>query len=62
METIPAKITPKLAQEMDILVQEGWYASRSEMIRDGLRELIKKLKTERLMQAIKEDVEWGLKE
>ncbi|MBI4043925.1 MAG: hypothetical protein HY393_03930 [Candidatus Diapherotrites archaeon] len=61
METVPAKITPKLVQEMDDLVKDGWYASRSEVIRDGVRELVKKLRSERIMRAIKEDVEWGLK-
>ncbi|HLC75436.1 MAG TPA: ribbon-helix-helix domain-containing protein [Candidatus Nanoarchaeia archaeon] len=60
MEAIPAKMTPKLVQEMDQIVKEGWYANRSELMRDALREMIRKLKTERLEAAIKEDVKWGL--
>ena len=60
MKTIPAKVTTKLVMEIDELVKEGWYANRSEAIRDAIRELVKKLKTERLEQAIKEDVKWGL--
>ena len=60
MEAIPAKITSKLIQEMDEIIKEGWYANRSEFIRDAVRESIKKMKAERLEAAIKEDVKWGL--
>ena len=61
MEVVPAKVTPKIIEEIDVLVKDGWYASRSEVIRDAVRELVKKMKSERLAAAIKEDVEWGLK-
>lgn len=60
METVPAKLTKKLIFEADALIKEGWYANKSELIRDAVRELIKKLKAERLESAIKEDVLWGL--
>ena len=60
MEAIPAKITPRLINEMDEIIKEGWYANRSELIRDAIRETIKRLKTERLEAAIKEDIQWGL--
>lgn len=60
MEAVPAKITPKLILEMDEIIQEGWYANRSELIRDAIREKIKKIKAERMEAAIKEDVKWGL--
>ncbi len=60
MDSIPAKITPRLVEEMDEVIKEGWYANRSELIRDAIRELIRKTKTERLETAIKEDVRWGL--
>ena len=60
MEAVPAKITPRLLHEMDELVQEGWYANRSELIRDAVREMVKRLKADRLEAAIKEDIRWGL--
>lgn len=59
-ETVPAKITYKLVEQMDELVREGWYANRSELVRDAIRELIRKLKLQRLETAIKEDIQWGL--
>lgn len=60
MEVVPAKITEKLISEMEELVKQGWYANKSELIRDAVRELIKKLKSEQLELAIKEDISWGL--
>ena len=60
MEAIPAKLTPRLIEEMDLVIEEGWYANRSELIRDAIRETIKRMKAERLEQSIKEDVRWGL--
>ena len=60
METIPAKLTRKLVMEMNDLIEEGWYANKSELIRDAVRNLISRAKAERLEIAIKEDVEWGL--
>ncbi len=61
MESVPAKMTEKLLEELDRLVQEGWYASRSEAIRDAVRELIERRKLDRLEAAIQEDIEWGLR-
>ena len=60
MEAIPAKLTPRLIEEMDIVIEEGWYANKSELIRDAVRDLINKLKLQKLEKAIKEDIEWGL--
>ena len=60
MEVIPTKLTKKLEMEMDAIVDEGWYANRSEFIRDSIREMIRKIKAERMEAVIKEDVKWGL--
>ena len=60
METVPAKLTKKLVVEMDDLIEEGWYANKSELIRDAIRELVKKQKVAQLESAIKEDIQWGL--
>lgn len=61
METVPAKLTKRLVVEMDALIEEGWYANKSELIRNAIRELVRKTKAERLEAAIKDDVEWGLR-
>lgn len=60
MKTIPAKVTPRLEMEMEEIIKEGWYASKSDFIRAAIRELIRKTRVERIEASIKEDVEWGL--
>ena len=60
METVPAKMTKRIVVEMESLIEEGWYANKSELIRDAVRKLIKKQKLTQLESAIKEDVHWGL--
>ena len=60
METVPAKLTKRIVIEMEEIIKQGWYANRSELIRDAIRELIKKQKVIQLEAAIKEDINWGL--
>jgi len=60
MECVPAKITKRIIKEMDELIKQGWYANKSELIRDAIRELIKKQKIAQLESAIKSDIQWGL--
>ena len=60
MLTIPAKMTERLVMEAEELIKEGWYANKSELIRDAVRNLIDRKKLEKLEKAIKEDVQWGL--
>ena len=60
MQTVPAKLTKRIVTEMEMMIQEGWYANKSELIRDAVRELVKKQKVAQLESAIKEDIQWGL--
>ncbi len=60
MKTLPAKVTPKLLEEIDELVEDGWYSSRSEAVRDAIRQLVRKQKIERIEKNMEEDIEWGL--
>ncbi len=60
MESVPAKMTKRLIEELHRMVDEGWYASRSEAIRDAVRRLAGRRKLDRLQSAIEEDIEWGL--
>ena len=60
MRTVPAKLTERLVLEAEELIKEGWYANKSELIRDAVRDLINKSKLQKLEKAIKEDVEWAL--
>ena len=60
MQTVPAKLTKRIVSEMEQLINQRWYANRSELIRDTIRELVKKLKIAELESAVKDDIQWGL--
>lgn len=60
MKTLPAKVTSKLIKELDELVNEGWYSSRSEAVRDAIRQLVRRNKIEKIEKDMEEDIEWGL--
>ena len=61
MEAIPAKLTSRMVEQMDELVQEGWYANRSELIRDAVRDAIRHARADRLEAMMKKDVEMALR-
>ena len=60
METVPTKIPSKIKEEMQHIVDEGWYANNSEFIRDAIREKISRIKLEQMEAFLREDIEWGL--
>lgn len=60
LQTIPAKLTSKLVAELDALIKEGWYANRSEAIRDDVRSMVERKQLARLEAAVEEDIQWGL--
>jgi len=60
MDMVSAKLTKRLLEEANELIKEGWYANKSELIRDAVRDLINKSKMQKLEKAIKEDIKWGL--
>ncbi|MEA2003587.1 MAG: DUF433 domain-containing protein [archaeon] len=62
METITteAKLTPKLLEELENIIHEGWYTDRSEAIRDAVRKLIMERRLSKEERDIIKDVEWGL--
>ncbi len=62
METVTteAKLTPKLLEELENIIQEGRYTDRSEAIRDAVRKLIMKRRLSKDERNIVKDVLWGL--
>ncbi|RLG28484.1 hypothetical protein DRO03_09680 [Methanosarcinales archaeon] len=59
METITteAKLTPKLLEELENIIKEGWYTDRSEAIRDAVRKLIMERRLSKEGRNIVKDVE-----
>ncbi|MFO7793895.1 MAG: ribbon-helix-helix domain-containing protein [Candidatus Nanohaloarchaea archaeon] len=61
-DSVPTKFPSRMVEEMNEIVEDGWYANRSELVRDAVRQKIREMKSEQLEDAIKEDVKWGLNE
>jgi len=60
LETIQAKVTPKLLEEVEKLIKEGLYADRDEAIRDAIRRLIREIRYSVEEENLLKDAEWGL--
>ena len=60
MITLPAKVTQRLINELDEIVEEGWYSSRSEAVRDAIRQLVRRYHIEKIERDMEEDIKWGL--
>jgi len=60
MKTLTAKVTPRLIHELDHLIEDGWYTSRSEAVRDAIRKLVDNRMYSKMRKAIEDDIEWGL--
>jgi putative addiction module CopG family antidote len=59
MGTITIKITPRLKEEIHHLVEEGWYANQSEVVRDGIRTIVDQRRYKATRKAVEEDLEWA---
>ncbi len=46
---------------MDEVIREGWYANRSELIRDAVRETLRRARAQRIEVALRHDVDCGLR-
>jgi len=62
METITteAKLTPRLLEELENIIEEEWYTDRSEAIQDAVRKLIMERRLSKEERNIVKDVLWGL--
>ena len=64
METITteAKLTPKLLEELENIIEEGWYIDRSDdgTIKDSVRNLTIGRRFSKEWRNIVKDVLWGL--
>jgi Arc/MetJ-type ribon-helix-helix transcriptional regulator len=64
METITteAKLTPKLLEELENIIEEGWYTDRSDdgTIKDSVRNLTIGRRLSKEGRNIIKDVLWGL--
>jgi Arc/MetJ-type ribon-helix-helix transcriptional regulator len=61
MTTVETKIPDKLNRAIDALVEQGWFPSRDEVVREAIRRFLEAHRPELMEKFIREDVEWGLR-
>jgi Arc/MetJ-type ribon-helix-helix transcriptional regulator len=59
--TVQADIPVRLYNEMQILVEAGWFRNVDELMLDALRRFMDSHRSELMERFIRQDVEWGLR-
>ena len=62
MKSIQIELPEKLAHELDMLVQQGWFRSEEEAIRFALLEFLRRHRLELLEQFQRDDIAWALRQ
>ena len=62
MKSIRIELPEKLAHELDMLVQQGWFRSEEEVIRFALLEFLRRYRLELLEQFQRDDIAWALRQ
>ncbi|MFQ5858568.1 MAG: ribbon-helix-helix domain-containing protein [Anaerolineae bacterium] len=58
--TVQAKVPNHLFEEIERLVQAGWFRDVDTLIGEALRRFLESHRAELMEQFIRQDVEWGL--
>ena len=62
MKTLHIEVPDKLAQELDVLVQAGWFSHEAEVVRLALWEFIRRHRLELIERFQHEDIAWALQQ
>jgi len=62
MKSIQIELPDKLAQELDAMVESGWFSNDAEVVRLALLEFIRHHRPEVLEQFQRADIAWALKQ
>ena len=58
--TLETRLPAKLHQEVERLVDIGWYNDTNDVLLDALRRFLNTHRVDALERHVHEDVEWGL--
>jgi Arc/MetJ-type ribon-helix-helix transcriptional regulator len=62
MKSIQIELPDKLAQEVNAMVESGWFSNEAEVVRLALLEFIRRHRLELFEQFQREDIAWALKQ
>lgn len=60
MKSLQVELPDKLADELKLLVKDGWFRNEEEAIRQALLELVRRNRTELLERYQRDDIAWAL--
>jgi len=59
-ETAMIQLPPRLAEQVKLFVQDGWFPDLNALVVEALRRYLETHRSELAERFIREDVEWGL--
>lgn len=59
--TLVTEVPSRVFEELQSLVEAGWFASLDEAVADALRRFVDSHRAELMSSFVREDVEWGLR-
>jgi Arc/MetJ-type ribon-helix-helix transcriptional regulator len=61
MKAIQVELPDKLAAEISVYVNAGWFDSEGEVVRAALMDFVKRHRIDLLERFMRDDIEWALK-
>ena len=61
MKAIQVELPDKLAAEIAVYVNAGWFDSEGEVVRAALMDFVKRHRIDLLERFMHDDIEWALK-
>ncbi|MBI3944427.1 MAG: ribbon-helix-helix protein, CopG family [Armatimonadetes bacterium] len=62
MRSLQVELPEKLSEELEAVVREGWFDSSEEVVRQALREFLRRHRLELVEQQQREDIAWALRQ
>jgi Arc/MetJ-type ribon-helix-helix transcriptional regulator len=59
-KTVQVQIPERIAHALEQMVQEDWFVSEEEVIREALREFVSSKRWQLAEQFLLEDIEWAV--
>jgi Arc/MetJ-type ribon-helix-helix transcriptional regulator len=62
MKTISVELPERITEEIDALINSGWFANETELVRAALWEFVRRNRFELAEQFQRADIAWALKQ
>lgn len=62
MKTISVELPERITQEIDALVENGWFADETELVRAALWEFVRRNRFALAEQFQRADIDWALQQ